>query len=96
MVVMRCPSAWTASTVQLFTARPSMSTVQAPHWLVSQPICVPVRFELIPQHVNQQRASARPAPVRAAPLMVSVTDRFMDTGLLDSGRRDARVTRLWP
>src|SRR5262249_4339034 len=25
-----------------FTAAPSSSTVQAPHWLVSQPTCVPV------------------------------------------------------
>ena len=36
------PSAWCASTVQLLTARPSRSTVHAPHWLVSQPMCAPV------------------------------------------------------
>ena len=30
--------------VQLFTGRPSRCTTQAPHWLVSQPIWVPVRL----------------------------------------------------
>src|SRR5579875_886250 len=29
--------------VQLFTETPSTWTTQAPHWLVSQPTCVPVR-----------------------------------------------------
>jgi hypothetical protein len=43
MVVTLAPSACTASVVQAFTAMPSMSPVQAPHWLVSQPILVPVR-----------------------------------------------------
>ena len=42
IVVTSAPSAWSASSVQLFTALPSTRTVQAPHWLVSQPICVPV------------------------------------------------------
>jgi hypothetical protein len=42
-VVTLRPAACTASTLQLFTAWPSSSTVQAPHWLVSQPTCVPVR-----------------------------------------------------
>src|SRR5690606_21433466 len=37
------PSQDTASVVQDFTARPSTCTMQAPHWLVSQPTCVPVR-----------------------------------------------------
>ena len=44
MVVTSEPSAWTAKTVQDLALRPSMSTVQAPHWLVSQPTCVPVRL----------------------------------------------------
>src|SRR5262245_37555504 len=42
IVVTSLPSAWSASRVQLFTACPSTSTVQAPHWLVSQPTCAPV------------------------------------------------------
>ena len=37
------PSAWTASIMQLLTARPSSCTVQAPQLPVSQPMCVPVR-----------------------------------------------------
>src|SRR6516165_9816000 len=43
MVVTLEPEACPASTVQDFTARPSIWTTQAPHWLVSQPTCVPVR-----------------------------------------------------
>src|SRR5688572_25772329 len=43
MVVTLVPSAWTASVVHDFTDIPSISTVQAPHWLVSHPIFVPVR-----------------------------------------------------
>src|SRR6202158_488753 len=42
-VVTSRPCAWTANTVQDFTGRPSRSTVQAPQWLVSQPMWVPVR-----------------------------------------------------
>ena len=37
-----------------FTATPSISTVQAPHWLVSQPILVPVRPG-IAQEVDEQQ-----------------------------------------
>ena len=44
IVVTLAPAAWPASTVHDFTARPSTCTTQAPHWLVSQPTCVPVRF----------------------------------------------------
>src|SRR5262245_51244007 len=42
MVVTALPSAWTASTVHDFTDMPSRSTVQDPHWDVSQAIFVPV------------------------------------------------------
>jgi hypothetical protein len=42
MVVTLLPDAWPASTVHDFTARPSIWTTQAPHWLVSQPTWVPV------------------------------------------------------
>ena len=41
MVVTWEPSAWTARTVQLFTASPSRCTVQARQLLVSQPTTVP-------------------------------------------------------
>src|SRR5258706_8984207 len=39
---MSAPAQETASVVQDFTARPSTCTTHAPHWLVSQPTCVPV------------------------------------------------------
>src|SRR5262245_35055377 len=42
IVVIEEPSACTAKTVQDFTVRPSTRTVHAPHWLVSQPMWVPV------------------------------------------------------
>ena len=42
MVVTFRPFAWTAKTLHDFTASPSIRTVQAPHWLVSQAMCVPV------------------------------------------------------
>src|SRR5215212_7693548 len=42
MVSTSAPSACGANTVQLFTDAPFMNTVQAPHWLVSQPTWVPV------------------------------------------------------
>ncbi len=41
IVVISVPSAWTASTEQLFTLTPSRCTVQAPQLEVSQPIGVP-------------------------------------------------------
>src|SRR3954468_14887859 len=42
MVVTLAPSACPTSTVQDLTAWPSICTTQAPHWLVSHPIWVPV------------------------------------------------------
>ena len=41
-VVTVAPSAWAASIVHDLTALPSMSTVQAPQSVLSQPTCVPV------------------------------------------------------
>ena len=45
-----------ASSMHDFTARPSRWIVHAPHWPVSQPTCVPVRFEVLAQELDQQRA----------------------------------------
>src|SRR5215207_1581113 len=47
-VVISCPSACTARTVQDLTDSPSISTVQAPQLVVSQPECTPPipRFSL--------------------------------------------------
>src|ERR1700712_5784322 len=44
MVVTLAPLAWPTSTVHDLTARPSICTTQAPHWLVSQPTWVPVKL----------------------------------------------------
>src|ERR1044072_6150483 len=44
MVRISAPFACGACTVHDFTDLPSRSTVQAPQWLVSQPICGPVRL----------------------------------------------------
>src|SRR5262249_27857234 len=41
-VISSRPCAWTANTVQDLTGRPSSRTVQAPQWVVSQPMWVPV------------------------------------------------------
>ena len=41
-MVIWAPSAWTAKTVHDLTLCPSISTVQAPQLLVSQPMWVPV------------------------------------------------------
>ena len=64
------PSTATASTVQLFTEPPSTSTTQAPHWLVSQPTCVPVS-ERLAQQIDQQRGGLDVDV--AAPLRVKLT-----------------------
>src|SRR6266403_5060375 len=44
-VVISDPSACTANIVHDFTARPFISTVHAPQYVVSQPTCVPVRSQ---------------------------------------------------
>ena len=54
-VVIRRPSAWTASMVHDFTGVPSTSTVHAPQLVVSQPMWVPVSRGLA-QEVDQQQA----------------------------------------
>src|SRR5215472_17972017 len=43
MVVTTAPSHCNASIVHDFIARPFTCTTQAPHWVVSQPTCVPVK-----------------------------------------------------
>src|SRR6266853_1491823 len=44
-VMISDPSACTANIVQDFTAKPFISTVHAPQYVVSQPTCVPVRSQ---------------------------------------------------
>src|SRR5919109_5161098 len=72
IVVTSAPSAWTASTVQLFTASPFRWTVQAPQFVVSQPTCVPVSpSSSRSQWTRRRRAST--SACRRSPLTVTST-----------------------
>src|SRR5579872_6472375 len=81
MVVMSEPLACTANMVQDFTDMPSISTVQAPQWVVSQPIWVPVscRFSRM-KCTSSVRGSTRPST--SAPLTFMVTWVFAITSSL--------------
>jgi hypothetical protein len=72
MVMMSEPWACTANMVQLFTDMPSISTVQAPQCVVSQPIWVPVseRFSRM-KCTSSVRGSTRPST--SAPFTFMVT-----------------------
>src|SRR6185437_14718081 len=73
MVITLAPSACSARMVQLLTELPSMSTTQAPHWLVSQPTCVPVRPRFSRRNCTRSvRAST--VAVAALPFTVMVTE----------------------
>src|SRR5258708_145421 len=58
MVVTLAPLACPTSTVQDLTARPSICTTQAPHWLVSQPTSAPVKFRRSRSQVTRSRLSS--------------------------------------
>ncbi len=72
MVMISEPLACTANMVQDFTDMPSRSTVQAPQWVVSQPIWVPVscRFSRM-KCTRSVRGSTRPST--SAPFTFMVT-----------------------
>src|SRR6266516_7675420 len=72
MVVMFDPSACTANSVQDFALRPSTRTVQAPHFVVSQPMCVPVRRRCSRRKWTS-RTRGSTCPLRALPLTVIET-----------------------
>src|SRR5687767_14686608 len=72
MVVTFAPSACTANTVQDLALRPSMSTVHAPHWLVSQPTCVPVRLRCSRKKCTRSVRGSTCA-LRTLPLTVMAT-----------------------
>ena len=57
--------------VQLFTAWPSTCTTQAPHWLVSQPTCVPVSRRLLPE---ERTSSVRGSTFAVTALPFTVID----------------------
>jgi hypothetical protein len=54
--VISAPSAWTASIVHDFALVPSTWTVHAPQLLVSQPMWVPVRPNVVAQEVDEEEA----------------------------------------
>ena len=68
---MLAPSACMASTVQLLAERPSIWTVQAPHWLVSQPTCVPVSAR-VSRRTSTRSALAGTSRLWCVPFTVSV------------------------
>src|SRR6266851_8462036 len=79
------PSACTAKSVQDLTASPSTWTTQAPHWLVSQPTCVPVRPSCSRSSCTKR---VRPSTVADAglPFTVRLTVFCMETSLLSRAR----------
>jgi hypothetical protein len=58
--------------VQLFTASPLNRTTQAPHWLVSQPMWVPVRFNFS-RNNSETSVAGSTSTVRDRPLTVKLT-----------------------
>src|SRR6267378_156505 len=87
-VVISLPSAIGANSVQDFTVRPFSSTVQAPQYVVSQPMWVPVRFKFsrkkstssVRGSTNASRASpftrTRTVTISAPDIFVSRLDAF--------------------
>ena len=61
-----------AKMVHDLALRPSTSTVQAPHWLVSQPTCVPVRLSCSRRKCTRSRRGSTCA-LRTLPLTVIET-----------------------
>jgi hypothetical protein len=80
MVVTLAPFICAASTLHDFMARPSTSTVQAPHCAVSQPTCVPVSARLLR---SKSTSSVRSSTLAEIALPLTVSESWMGTtGLL--------------
>src|SRR5215813_11777465 len=77
MVVIAAPSHWRASMVHDLIARPLTCTTHAPHWVVSQPTCVPVRLSFSRRNSTSIIGSST-APRTACPF------RTVDTSLIGS------------
>src|SRR2546423_8054424 len=71
-VTTTAPSAWTASIVHAFVARPSTRTVHAPHWLVSHPTWVPVSASVSRRYSTSSRLGSTSREY-VVPLTVTVT-----------------------
>src|SRR6267378_1181795 len=81
-VVISDPSACTANIVQDFTARPFISTVQAPQYVVSQPTCVPVRSHASRRNsTSNMRGSTSRAYCLLFALMLTLTAIFFPVAI---------------
>src|SRR3954452_16451850 len=103
MVVTSAPSAWAASTVQLFTDSPSRWTVQAPQLVVSQPMWVPVNpsssrsqctSKVLAATSDSRRSPLTVTPIRTvAPITLSPRVALSWGGMLDP--RASRTYRVF-
>ena len=85
-MVISWPLAWAASTVQDFTATPSMATVQAPHCVVSQPTWVPVSLSRSRRKCTS-RVRAGTSAVWGVPLTVTSTVTSREPAIQSSSLR---------
>ena len=69
--------------VQDLTESPFTWTTQAPHWLVSQPTCVPVRPRL-ERRKSTSRVRGSTSPLACLPLTVMLTETITSTSQLAS------------
>ena len=86
MVTTFAPSAWAASIVHDLTELPSTWTTQAPHWLVSQPTCVPVRPRL-DRRKSTSSVRGSTLPLACLPLTVMLTETITPTSRVSSDPR---------
>src|SRR5690242_8448831 len=89
-VVTRLPATAQSGVSQEATACPSISTLQAPHWLAPQPKCVPVSPSG-PRSTSSSFASGDAATSRACPLIVSRIGSLIAS--IDPGARNLHDTR---
>ena len=83
-MVTSVPSACAASTVQALTGFPSISTVQAPQLVVSQPTWVPVK-PTVRRMWSTSRVRDSTSLAWPEPLMVMLTSMSAPFGLLGGG-----------
>ena len=88
MVVTSAPCACTASMAQDLTARPFTCTVQAPHWLVSQPTWVPVSIRCS-RSAWTSRVLGGTSTLAARPLTVYWTCIWLSPGVVLAGEERA-------
>src|SRR5260370_6115358 len=79
-VVISAPSAIGANSVQDFTVRPFKITVHAPQYVVSQPMCVPVRLRCSRRNSTRSVRGSTSAS-RASPLTRTRTITFLTSDI---------------